>query len=176
MTAGMGFGHGTRSFQSYSVLGFLRAFLCAAAVAAACLELQDGAGVDVNVLFYLLFLAQHCRQLDRSDVTRIDATVKAWREQVVRPLRTLRRELKNGIAPIDVDAAAALRSDVKRIELDAERIEQHTLERLVPEATAGTPAHSRGAAARANLAAYGELLGSLPAAPAEILLEIFASA
>ena len=116
-------------------------------VAAACLELQDGAGVDVNVLFYLLFLAQQCRQLDRSDVTRIDAAVKAWREQVVRPLRTVRRELKNGIAPIDVDAAAALRSDVKRIELDAERIEQHTLERLVPEATAR---HARALARRSR--------------------------
>ena len=133
-------------------------------------------GVDVNVLFYLLFLAQQCRQLDRSDVKRIDAAVKAWREQVVQPLRSVRRELKNGIAPIDADAAAALRSDVKRLELDAERIEQYTLERLVPEATVGAPAPSRAAAARANLAAYGEILGSLPAAPAEILLEVFAAA
>jgi uncharacterized protein (TIGR02444 family) len=144
-------------------------------VAAACLELQDGAGVDVNVLFYLLFLAQHSRQLDRGDVARIDAAVKTWREHVVLPLRTLRRELKNGITPIDVDASTSLRSDVKRIELAAERIEQHTLERLVPESTVGTPARSHVAAARANLAAYGEFLGSLPAAPAEILLEIFAA-
>jgi len=145
-------------------------------VAAACLELQDRAGVDVNVLFYLLFVAQHCRRLDRSDVTRIDAAVKAWREQVVQPLRSVRRELKKGMAPIDADAAAALRNDVKRIELEAERIEQHTLERLVPIAALGTPASSPAAAARVNLAAYGEFLGDLPAAPAEILLEVFAAA
>jgi hypothetical protein len=45
----------------------------------ACLELLRIAGVDVNVLFYLLFVAQHRRQLDRSDVTRIDAA-SAWRD------------------------------------------------------------------------------------------------
>src|SRR5258706_7062277 len=106
-------------------------------VAAACLELQDRAGVDVNVLLYLLFVAQHCRQLDRSDITRIDAAVKAWREQVVQPLRRMRRELKNVVAPIDADAVAALRNDVKRIELESERIEQHALERLVPKETVG---------------------------------------
>ncbi len=145
-------------------------------VAAACLELQDRAGVDVNVLFYLLFVAQHCRQLDRSDVTRIDAAVKAWREQVVQPLRTVRRELKQGVAPIDTDAAATLRNDVKRIELEAERIEQRTLECLVPIAALGTPASSAAVAARVNLAAYGEFLGDLPAAQAEILLEVFAAA
>jgi uncharacterized protein (TIGR02444 family) len=145
-------------------------------VAAACLELQDRAGVDVNVLFYLLFVAQHCLQLDRGDVTRIDSTVKSWREQVVRPLRSVRRALKNGVAPIDANSAAALRNDVKRIELEAERIEQHALERLIPNATVGTPAPSRAAAARVNLAAYGELLGDLPGAPVEILLEIFSAA
>jgi len=151
-------------------------FYAQSRVAAACIALQDDADVDVNVLLYLLFAARHCRQLDRSDVTRIDAAVKAWREQVVQPLRSVRRELKNGIAPVDTEAAAALRNDVKRIELEAERVEQHTLERLVPAATLGTPASSRAAAARVNLAAYGEFLGDLPAAPAEILLEIFAAA
>lgn len=143
-------------------------------IAPACLELQDRAGVDVNVMFYLLFLAQQGRQLDRGEVARIDATVIAWRDQVVQPLRTLRRRLKSGIAPSDLEATATLRTEVKRIELEAERIEQQTLERLVPASTIGTPAPSRAAAARANLAAYGELLGGLPAGPAKILLEIFA--
>jgi uncharacterized protein (TIGR02444 family) len=142
-------------------------------VAPACLDLQDNAGVDVNVLFYLLFLAQQGRQLERSDIARIDAAVLAWRDRVVRPLRTLRRDLKNGMAPSAAEATAALRTDVKRIELEAEHIEQQMLERLVAASTIGRPASSRAAAARANLAAYGEFLGGLPAAPAKILLEIF---
>jgi len=143
-------------------------------VAPACLELQDNAGVDVNVLLYLLFVAQHGRQLSRNDVARINDTVLAWRERVVRPLRTLRRELKNGIAPSDVVAAAALRTDVKRIELEAERIEQEMLERLLFASTIGIQAPSPIEAARANVAAYGEFLGELPAAPVKLLLDVFA--
>lgn len=140
-------------------------------VAAACLELQDDAGADVNVLLYLLFLARHNRQVGRGDVARIDGAVSSWRDEVVRPLRTLRRRLKNGVATIDAAASAALRTQVKSIELESERIEQHTLERDAPASTTGAPAASRAAAARANLAAYGELLGGLPAAPVNVLLE-----
>ena len=140
-------------------------------VATACLELQDNAGADVNVLLYLLFLARHDRQLGRSDVARIDSLVSSWRTEVVQPLRALRRRLKSGVAAIDTAASEGLRADIKRIELESERIEQHTLERGAPAAAIGSPAASRSAAARANLAAYGELLGGLPAAPVTILLE-----
>lgn len=143
-------------------------------VAPVCIELQDSAGVDVNVLFYLLFLAQQGRQLDRSDVAHIDATVLSWRDRVVKPLRTLRRDLKNGVAPADVEATAALRTDVKRIELEAERIEQQMLERMVPASTIGTQATSPDEAARANIDAYGKFFGGLPAAPVKLLLDIFA--
>ena len=142
-------------------------------VAPACLKLQDSAGVDVNVLLYLLFLAQQGRRLNRDDVARIDATVLSWREQVVKPLRTLRRNLKNGMAPFDADATGALRSEIKRIELEAERIEQQTIEHLVPASAIGTPMASPATAARDNLAAYGELLGGLPDAPVKLLLEVF---
>lgn len=143
-------------------------------VAPACLELQDAAGADVNVLFYLLFLAQQCRQMDRGDVVRIDAAVLSWRDRVVRPLRTLRRDLKNPIAPSGAEAAAALRTDVKRIELEAEHIEQQMLERLFPAPTIGTQAPSAEEAARSNVETYAKVLGGLPAAPVELLLGIFA--
>ena len=91
-------------------------------VAAACLELQDSAGVDVNVMLYLLFLGTHMRQVSRDDVARIDGLAAAWREQVVLPLRNVRRALKTGIAPCPVEATEPLRSSVKHIELDAEQI------------------------------------------------------
>ena len=140
-------------------------------VADACLELQDSAGVDVNVMFYLLFLAIRERQVGRDDVARIDALVAAWRERAVLPLRTLRRRLKTGIAPFPVKDTEPLRSAIKRIELDAEHIEQDMLERLAPASDTGTPAASPAAAARANLAAYEMFLGSLPAAAVAILLD-----
>jgi uncharacterized protein (TIGR02444 family) len=140
-------------------------------VADACLELQDSAGVDVNVLFYLLFLAGRERQVSRDDVARIDALVAAWRERAVLPLRTLRRRLKTGIEPFPVKETETLRSAIKRIELDAEHIEQDMLERLAPSQDTGMLSASRAAAARANLAAYEKFLGSLPAAAVATLLD-----
>ena len=145
-------------------------------VAGACLELQDGAGVDVNLLLYLLFLANHERAVGRDDVARLDALVATWREHAVRPLRALRRELKAGIAPVPVIDSELLRSAIKRDELEAERIEQELLERLAPVPTLGKPAASRDTAARANLAAYGSFLNELPAAPVAVLLDAFAPA
>jgi uncharacterized protein (TIGR02444 family) len=140
-------------------------------VAEACLQLQDTAGADVNVMFYLLFLASHARAVSRDDVARIDKLVAAWREQAVRPLRTLRRALKTGIEPLPAADTEPLRSAIKRIELDAEHIQQDMLERLAPARNTGTPAASRAAAARANLDAYEKFLGSLPAAAVATLLD-----
>ena len=143
-------------------------------VAPACLALQDVAGADVNVLFYLLFLAEQGRRIDRLEIAGIDSIVQAWRARAVVPLRTLRRELKDGIGRVTPDTSAALRTKVKRIELEAERIEQEMLERLAPAEALGTQAAARAAAASANLAAYAEFLGGLPDKPVGILLEAVA--
>jgi uncharacterized protein (TIGR02444 family) len=142
-------------------------------VGAACIDLQDRHGVDVNILLFLLFLAEAGRALSAEDVARIDGEVRAWREGVVVPLRTARRNLRAPGARIERDAAEALRTNVKRIELEAERIQQETLERLMPASCTGTPVPSRNAAARANLAAYGSMLGSLPDELLEPLLQAF---
>jgi uncharacterized protein (TIGR02444 family) len=153
---------------------FSLAFYARPHVADACLELQDSAGVDVNVMFYLLFLAINQRQLDTADVARIDARVKAWRELAIVPLRTLRRGLKTGIEPLPVKDTDALRNAVKRIELDAERLQQEWLQQHAPISSVGTQSTSQVAAAQANLASYGSLLNGLPDAPVKILLEAYA--
>ncbi len=154
---------------------FSLAFYARPQVADACLELQDCAGIDVNVMLYLLFLATQNRELSSDDVARIDATIAGWREQVVLPLRNVRRALKPGIPPCDRTDTDELRSAVKRIELDAERIEQETIERLAAAESTGHVATSRLDAARANLATYSEFLGALPAAPLMTLLDAFAT-
>lgn len=138
-------------------------------VPALCLQLQDEYGVDVNLLFLLNFFAMQGRQLGIDEVRRIDASVSDWRRRIVQPLRAIRRELKGGTAPIDAQSAAALRSAIKRDELQAERLQQEALEREFPLATTGTPAAPRAAAA-ANIAAYRAALGGLPAAAFDTLL------
>jgi uncharacterized protein (TIGR02444 family) len=144
-------------------------------VAATCLALQDQQGVDVNLLFFILFLATNERRITADEIRRVDAHIHAWRTRVVQPLRAIRRNLKGGIAPIDTTAAEALRSAIKRDELQAERLQQEILERDFPPVSLGAHAPVR-VAAEANIAAYGEIIGTLPAAPVNTLLAALSNA
>ena len=141
-------------------------------VAPICLTLQDHYGVDVNVLLFLLFLSLAQRRLAPADVHRIDHATAAWRARAVQPLRALRRDLKNGVASMDAHATEALRAEIKRCELHAERLQQEMLERAFPAATTGVASAVQDAAA-ANIAAYGAVIGTLPDGPVRRLLELF---
>lgn len=142
-------------------------------VAPLCLALQDQQGVDVNVLFLLLFFSSQQRQLSAADVKKIDSVAAAWRTRAVQPLRALRRDLKNGVSAMDAQVTEALRSDIKRCELHAERLQQEMLERAFPAATTGVPG-SIQEAATANIAAYSAVIGVLPADAVQSLLRLFA--
>jgi uncharacterized protein (TIGR02444 family) len=141
-------------------------------VAAACLALQDEAGADVNLMLFLLFLAEHKRQMTAEDVVRLDGTVRAWRDRVVKPLRELRRVLKTGIGEIPIAVSETFRGQIKRLELESERIEQHLLEGCEP-ASLGVSAHSRERIAEVHLAAYGDHLGGFPASALTTILAAF---
>jgi uncharacterized protein (TIGR02444 family) len=142
-------------------------------VAPACIVLQDEAGVDVNLLLFLLFLAESGRVVTQDDITRLDRDIAPWREHVVEPLRALRRRLKTGVGDIIPPASEGLRNMVKKIELEAERLEQGRLE--AHASNLGKPA-TRDAAALANLAAYAEHLGGMPFAPKDVVLKAFFAA
>lgn len=139
-------------------------------VAPACLHLQDEANVDVNLMLFLLFLAESGRAVTRDDVARLDASIAPWRTDVVEPLRALRRRLKSGIGDVPTVTSDGLRNMVKKIELEAERLEQGRLENTA--SSLGKPA-PRSEAARVNLAAYEAYLGPLPEAPKALILKAF---
>jgi uncharacterized protein (TIGR02444 family) len=141
-------------------------------VAPACLMLQDEAGADVNLMLLLLFLAQSHRLVTSEDIARLDRMIRAWREEAVKPLRGLRRRLKQGIDSLPSAISEAFRNKIKQVELEAERIEQHWLEREA-ERRAFVTAPSRAEAARANLMAYGAYLGRFPKEPLKIVLDAF---
>jgi uncharacterized protein (TIGR02444 family) len=138
-------------------------------VPAACLSLQDQQDIDVNLLFFILFLAINERHLTADDIRRIDAHISDWRARVVQPLRAIRRDLKGGIAPVETAAAEALRSNIKRDELQAERLQQEILEQEFPPVSTGSFATAR-VAAEANIAAYSAVAGALPQAAVNTLL------
>jgi uncharacterized protein (TIGR02444 family) len=139
-------------------------------VASACLALQDEAGVDVNLLLFLLFLADQGRAVTQDDVARLDRAVAPWRSDVVEPLRALRRRLKAGIGDTPPPSSEGLRNMVKKVELEAERLEQARLESEL--SATGQPA-PRDEAAKVNLLAYSAHLGRLPEAPKAVLVLAF---
>jgi len=150
---------------------FSLSFYALPEVASSCIELQDKAGVDVNLMLFLLFLANDNHTVTKDDVARLDAAIAPWRNDVVIPLRDLRRRLKGGIGSIPASESEGFRNMVKRVELEAERLEQSRLEREAAKFAATET--SREAAAKINLAAYAAHLGQFPATPAKIILDAF---
>jgi uncharacterized protein (TIGR02444 family) len=127
-------------------------------VADACIALQDGCGVDVNVLLFFLWLATAQRRVSPDMARSVCAQAAPWRDDVVAPLRAVRRRLKGGAALVERGAAERFRTAIKAIELESERLQQEALFALAAGlATEQTP--TTEAAARANVAAYEHASG-----------------
>jgi uncharacterized protein (TIGR02444 family) len=107
-------------------------------VARACLVLQNEADVDVMLLLMATFAAiKHRLLLTADEIAALDEVCRPWREQIVRKLRTLRTELKTGPTPAPGREAEQLRSKVKALELEAEKLENKLLAECLPQRPAG---------------------------------------
>src|SRR5215471_12879244 len=126
-------------------------------VADACIALQDGCGVDVNILLFFLWLALARRCVPPAAATAVCARVAPWRDDVVVPLRTLRRQLKDGSSLVERGAAELFRTRIKAIELESERLQQEAMFALGAGLATENATTVEGAA-RANVAAYEQLL------------------
>ena len=123
-------------------------------VADACIALQDGAGVDVNLLLFLLWQSTLKRTLSASEVEGIEQRIGPWRQTTVVALRTLRRALKTPPTLVAPQAAELFRTRVKAVELEAERLQQEAMFELAHSSPLGREAASTQEAARANVAGY----------------------
>jgi uncharacterized protein (TIGR02444 family) len=122
-------------------------------VADACIALQDGCGVDVNILLLFLWLATAKRSVPLAAAQAVCAKAGSWRDDVVFPLRALRRKLKDGSSLVERSAAELFRTKIKAVELESERLQQEALFGLAA-GLATEDAPTVEAAARANVAAY----------------------
>ena len=129
-----------------------------AAVQEACLALQDGCGVDVNVILFLLWSASQGRRLPHDQVAALTDKVRVWQADVVAPIRSLRRRLKSDPPLLDKGSAELFRTKIKAIELESERLQQEAMFALA-ETLRAEPASSVEEAARANIAAYQAVIG-----------------
>jgi uncharacterized protein (TIGR02444 family) len=126
-------------------------------VDAACLALQDGLGLDVNMLLFCCWAGSHGRTLEDREVGALVAAVRRLREGVVLPLRQARRSLKAQLAGLG-PAGQALREKIKADELAAEAIQQTLMHGTLPVAE-GVPS---AAACAANFLTYLRVAQATP--------------
>jgi uncharacterized protein (TIGR02444 family) len=150
-------------------------FYAVPGVAAACIELQDQAKVDVNVLFFLLWNATEKRALSAVDVDEVERAIGAWRDMTVVPIRNVRRALKSPPPVMAADTAEGFRARIKAVELEAERLQQEALYDMAQSGRLGQPAASAIEAARISVSAYQGVIGPFPPGPLEAVLSAFAA-
>ena len=125
-----------------------------AGVQAECLDLQDGYGIDVNLLLLCAYVgAVHGAILSESELRQAASVVAEWHRSIVKRLRDARRALKPFAvdpSPI-VSVAATLRTSVNASELEAERIEQMMLEGWATSRIASLPRARPTEAVTANI-------------------------
>lgn len=94
-----------------------------------CLLLQDQWGANINLLLWLRWLEVNNTPVAKHQLHAARKRIDTWDQDVVRPLRNLRRLLKtcafSGEASIE-----PTRTIIKSAELSAERVEQEWLEQL----------------------------------------------
>jgi uncharacterized protein (TIGR02444 family) len=123
----------TRSEFEADSWAFALAIYAKPGVAEACLTLQDEAGVDVMLLLATAFAAvKHRLLLTPDEIRALDEACRLWREQIVWRLRTIRIELKTGPQPAPSSATESFRSQVKALELVAEKLENQLLVECLP--------------------------------------------
>lgn len=90
-----------------------------------CLDLQDNYGADVNMLLFACWLGHTGRGTVTVSAWRaMILRLTKWREKVIKPLRSVRRILKD-----EHLALPAMKEQVFKCEIDAEHIEQLILEK-----------------------------------------------
>jgi uncharacterized protein (TIGR02444 family) len=114
-----------------------------------CLALQETLGIDVNILLFCAWLGTRNIVLSREIIEAACRTSAHWHNNIVRPLRSVRRQMK-----MYDDKVANLRTRVKDIELEAEQVEQAMLFAYAQGIAGSREATYRGDAIAHNVNEY----------------------
>jgi len=144
-------------FLPHPFWNFSLEIYAAEGVSGACLDLQERRGCDVNILLFCCWLGASGRPTLSADRLRaILAEITPWQARIVKPLREVRRLLK------DMQSEATRRR-VADAELAAEHAEQLRLVALYsPPSDRDRPVQKRLRAAIGNLGVYAVCLGVTP--------------
>lgn len=169
-----------RPSPAQAAWAFMLDFYRRQGVSEACLVLQDEAGVDVVEMLMLVYADSALgKRLSGREIEALRAGTAGWREDAVLPLRAIRRKLKSPRQDIAESAKEQLRTEIKKAELQAERLQVDFIARWLDNAAGGGPAleitlsglvsaHSRNSAvegALARILAASEAARAAPTQP-----------
>lgn len=98
-------------------------------VALICIDWQDRFGLDITMLLHACWVGVNGRTLDADQIKDVDAAVRVWRTTAIKPLRDIRRDLKQlNNSPVLQAHRNQIREMVKSVELEAEHYALNVLE------------------------------------------------
>lgn len=98
------------------------AFYAQPRIAETCVHLQDSYKVNVCLLIGLRWMDESGKYLSDAQFADLQSHIQAWTQQVVEPLRLLRRLLKEPVVGYAQDETQAqIRTSIKQAELLAEK-------------------------------------------------------
>lgn len=126
---------------------FALRFYALPGVAPACLDLQDRFDLDVPLMIAALYARIQGRIVDQAAIATLAASTAGWRDQAIRPLRQIRRNMKVSPWMAAHSAIPAWREGVKALELRAEQIQLaflgHVVDGLRPDGRSADEASLR---------------------------------
>lgn len=151
----------TAAADSFAFWRFSLALYQAPSAAEQCLALQDEGGVDVNLALYALWIGHRRGPIGAAAMARAATLSLEWRRRAVGPLRSIRRDLKSGVADLDWPGLdwCAVREAIKRVELMAEQAQQAALQRIADAAPAARAPEDAGRVAREAFDQFAALTG-----------------
>lgn len=127
-------------------------------VSEAAIKLQDAAGIDVNMILFLMWLSGQSKALAEADMKKLSEASHVWQRSVVVPIRNIRRLLKENAPFVEQETALAYRKKVQALEIEGEQLQ---LNGMADAAKNLSPSAKPSAeqAARDNLATFAKVTG-----------------
>lgn len=119
----------TQSFWDFSVEIYAQD-----EVSSACLELQNEFGFDVNLILFCYWYGYSYGTIDDRLLQLVIEFSDNWKQNVVQPLRTVRKWMKlnaDAFQPDQSSQYSCLRERIKDDELAAEKYQQEAVEKLI---------------------------------------------
>ena len=146
-------------------------------VPAACLSIQDRHGIDVPLMLFGVWLGERGIDLSPQQASTAREGVAAWQSEIVKGLRHVRQRLKSGPPPAPSEATEALRTIVKRAELEGERLQLVWLEEYAASWPQAVPSADRAGSIAANMAIlFSAMTNSAPDPAAQHDLDVLGQA